>query len=103
MMDVQPFEICDFLFLYSLEGCEGYLPVTCSCSRCRTVNEEELTLAKKCKKQTRELCGSLVAIFVVAWGQCSEAMCTKWKTLDDFSTEHAANNCTPWLPPALRI
>jgi hypothetical protein len=55
-------------------------------------NEEVRDYAKR----KRVLRGNLAAIHAVIWGQCSEAMKAKVKSLDGYSDSVAADNCE-WL------
>ena len=60
-------------------------------------NEE----VKEYVKRTRQLRGSLATIYAVAWGQCSEAMKAKVKSLDAYA-ERSGNNDCAWLLEQIR-
>jgi hypothetical protein len=47
-------------------------------------------------RRTEELRSNLTTIYAVIWGQCSEAMRTKIRSLSDFALENRLNNCI-WL------
>ena len=60
-------------------------------------NEE----VKEYVKRTRQLRGNLATVYAVAWGQCSEAMKAKVKSLDEH-TERSGNNDCAWLLEQVR-
>jgi hypothetical protein len=51
---------------------------------------------KSFARRTEELRSNLTNIYAVIWGQCSEAMRTKLRALNDFSTQNSVNNCI-WI------
>ena len=60
-------------------------------------NEE----VKECVKRTRQLRNNLATTQTAAWGQCSEAMKAKLKSLDEYLARKAANDCA-WLLEQIR-
>ena len=62
-----------------------------------TWNEE----VKECVKRTRQLRSNLAMTQTVAWGQCSEAMKAKLKSLDEHLARKAVNDCA-WLLEQIR-
>ena len=60
-------------------------------------NEE----VKEYVKRARALRGNLATIYAVSWGQSSEAMKAKLKSLDDYETRRDANDCA-WLLTQIR-
>jgi Zinc knuckle len=51
---------------------------------------------KSYSRRVEELRSNLTTLYAVIWGQCSEAMRTKIRALDNYNVESHANNCT-WL------
>ena len=60
-------------------------------------NEE----VKEYVKRNRELRGNLASIYAVTWGQCTEAMKAKIKSLDDYDARNTDNDCA-WLLQQIR-
>jgi hypothetical protein len=51
---------------------------------------------KSYSRRSEELRNNLTTFYAVIWGQCSEAMRTKIRALDTFSSQNKDNNCI-WL------
>jgi hypothetical protein len=51
---------------------------------------------KTFSRRSETLQSNLTTLYAVIWGQCSEAMRTKIRALDDFPTQNPINNCI-WL------
>jgi len=56
---------------------------------------------KEFVKRTRELRSNLATVYAVAWGQCSETMRTKIKSMEGYEAQREADNCT-WLLQNIR-
>jgi hypothetical protein len=56
---------------------------------------------KEYVKRARQLRGNLATLYAVAWGQCSETMRAKVKSLEDYTERTGDNNCV-WLLTQIR-
>ncbi len=57
---------------------------------------------KQFVKRESTLVSNMVTIHAVAWGQCSEAMKARLKSLDGYQAKADANDCL-WLLESIRI
>ena len=65
---------------------------------------QELFYSEKLKRYMRHedtLVGNLAALHAITWGQCSEAMKTKLRSLDNYQERAEANDCF-WLLQKIR-
>jgi hypothetical protein len=51
---------------------------------------------KSFSRRMEEMRSNLTTIYAVIWGQCSDAMRTKIRAINNFSAENRSNNCV-WL------